>query len=102
MRRSVAALADAGFDGLVDDVWLDGEPAGYPELLERHRVWRVGLTASPGALDAREAGRGDRMEGLARARFPRVRVGMAYDLMLDTSGMSAEEAARRIAALARL
>ncbi|MCX8507800.1 MAG: hypothetical protein ORN49_02785, partial [Rhodobacteraceae bacterium] len=39
MRRTVATLAQQGFDPVVDDVWLDGAPADYASLLAGQRVW---------------------------------------------------------------
>jgi chloramphenicol 3-O phosphotransferase len=102
IQRSVAILADAGFDLVVDDVWLDGEPAVYADLLSGHRVWRVGLTAPLGILEAREVARGDRLPGLSRAQADRVHEGIAYDLMIDTSHTTSDEAARRIVMLAGL
>jgi len=102
MRRSVAALADAGFDLVVDDVWLEGEPADYAGLLRGHRVWRVGLTAPLAVLEDRERDRDDRALGLARAQLPLVHRDVAYDLTIDTAGVTAEDVARRIAALAGL
>ncbi|MCB2134656.1 MAG: hypothetical protein KDE08_01740 [Rhodobacteraceae bacterium] len=102
MRRLVAVLADAGFDLVVDDVWLDGEPADYAELLAGHRICRVGLTSPLDVPEAREAARGDRLPGLARAQIGRVHEGASYDLMIDLSQAGPEEAARRIVTLAGL
>lgn len=102
MRVSAAALADAGFDLVIDDVWLDGEPVEYQELLVAHRVWRVGLTAPLDLLEAREAGRPDRAPGLSRAQVGTIHHGVCYDLMMDMSITTPSEAARRIVAMAGL
>ncbi len=102
MQGTVAALAGQGFDLVVDDVWLNGEPADYAALLTGHEVWRVGLTAPIEVLEAREAARGDRTPGLSRAQVERAHKGVRYDLLLDMSTMTADEAADRIAALAGL
>jgi chloramphenicol 3-O phosphotransferase len=102
MRHAVAALAAAGLDLVVDDVWLEGDPPGYARLLAPFRVWRVGLTAPLEVLEAREAARGDRLPGLARDQADRVHRGVRYDMTLDTASLSPETAARRIAALAGL
>lgn len=99
MRRTVASLASRGFDIVVDDVWLDGEPADYATLLAGHDVWRIGLTAPIAVIEAREAMRGDRLRGLGRAQVERVHRGVRYDLLLDTSTVTVESAAARIAAL---
>jgi len=102
MRQTVAALAGIGFDLVVDDVWLSGEPADHAAHLQGHSVWRVGLTAPLRLLEAREAARGDRTPGLARAQWLRVHDGVRYDLMLDMSDLSPGAAAHRIVALADL
>jgi chloramphenicol 3-O phosphotransferase len=102
MRRTVAVLADAGFDVVVDDVWLDGEPEDYASLLSGHRVFRVGLTADLATLEAREAARGDRMPGLSRAQIGHVHTGVSYDLVIDMSATAPQEAARRIVELSGL
>lgn len=102
MRVMVADLAHRGFDLVVDDVWLDGEPADYATLLAGHQVWRVGLTAPLDVIEVREKARGDRMPGLGRAQVERVHRGVRYDLLIDMSDISADEAAQQIAALAGL
>ena len=102
MRATVADLAHRGFDLVVDDVWLDGEPADYATLLAGHQVWRVGLTAPLDVIEVREKARGDRMPGLGRAQVERVHRGVRYDLLIDMSDISADEAAQQIAALAGL
>jgi len=102
MRRTVAVLADAGFDVVVDDVWLEGEPADYATLLSGHRVFRVGLTADLATLEAREAARSDRQPGLSRAQIVRVHAGVSYDLVIDMSATAPQEAARRIMDLSGL
>ena len=102
MRATAADLAGRGFDLVVDDVWLHGEPEDYRALLLGHQVWRVGLTAPLAVIEARERTRGDRTPGLGRAQVERAHRGACYDLFLDTSTLTADEAARRIVALAGL
>ncbi len=99
MRASLAALARAGNDVLVDDVfvdpaWLDGwrrELDGLDWLL-------VGVLAPVEALEAREAARGNRIAGEARAQAGVVHQGVEYDLTVDTSTQSPEECARAVLA----
>lgn len=97
MRDAVAALATAGFDLVVDDVWLAGEPADYRRLLAGHRIWRIGLTAPLAVLEGRERARGDRLPGLSRAQIDLVHCGNRYDLFLDTGVLMPDEIARQIA-----
>jgi chloramphenicol 3-O phosphotransferase len=102
MRAALAAFARAGNDVLVDDVfidpaWLDGwrtELAGIEVLL-------VGVVAPVHVLEEREASRGNRIAGEARAQVDVIHDGIDYDLILDTSRQSPEECARSILAALR-
>lgn len=98
MRASVAALADAGNDLVVDEVLLDDGMADYERRLAGHRLIRVAVTAPLAVLEARERARGDRLIGLARWQVGRVHAGKSYDLRVDTAAGTAEECARRIVA----
>lgn len=98
MRRSVKALADAGLDLVVDDVWLQGnEQQAYEALLREHTVHFVGVYASLEACEARERARGDRDLGQARWQHARVHVNARYDLEVDTIEATPEKAAEIIA-----
>ncbi|MFN4186032.1 MAG: chloramphenicol phosphotransferase CPT family protein [Hyphomonas sp.] len=98
MRRSVRALADAGLDLIVDDVWLqDNEQDAYEALLREHTVHFVGVYASLEACEARERVRGDRDLGQARWQHSRVHVNARYDLEVDTTEASPELTAEVIA-----
>lgn len=95
MRRSVAALADAGLDIIVDDVWLGGgEQEAYEALLRAHKVWFVGLCTSLETCEAREKSRGDRDIGQARWQFSRVHQNTRYDLEVDATHSEPDDAAQ--------
>jgi len=96
MRRSVAALAEAGNDLIVDDVMLGDEMADYDALLTGFRVFKVGVFAPLDVLERREQARGDRLIGLARRQVDRVHAGRAYDLVVDSAALTAAECAERI------
>lgn len=96
MRRAVAALAAAGNELIVDDVYTAREAADYEALLAPYRVHRVGLFAPIEVLEARERARGDRVIGLARGQHATLHEGLSYDLELDTSRLTAKECAERI------
>ena len=99
MHRMVAALADAGLSVIVDHVLL--EPEWLPDLATRlaaHEVLFVGVRCPLNVVVAREAARKDRTIGQAAAHFDRVHVAGGYDLEVDTSRATAEEAASAIAA----
>jgi len=96
MRRAVAAMAEAGANVVIDDVFWDDELADYRSLLAAHDFKAVAVVAPLDVLERRERDRGDRAIGLARWQFDRVRPGEEYDLVVDTSGGSAEACAKRI------
>jgi chloramphenicol 3-O phosphotransferase len=99
MHRMVAGLADAGLSVIVDHVLL--EPAWLPDLARRlagHEVLFVGVRCPLDVVVAREAARKDRTIGQAAAHFERVHVAGGYDLEVDTSRSTAEQAASAIAA----
>lgn len=98
MRHAVAAMAGQGNNLIVDDVLMGDEQAEYDRLLAGFHVHWVGVFAPLDVLEARERDRGDRLIGLARWQFDRVHRGMRYDLEIDTSQLSPDEGARRIAA----
>lgn len=97
MRGAVAALADAGNDIIVDDVWMNnGEQDAYTRLLSGHTARFVGVHAQLEVLEAREIARGDRDVGVARWLLGRTHEGARYDLEVDTGRLDAEHAARRV------
>lgn len=98
MRRAVAALAADGLDVVVDDVFWGDELADYRTLLAPYAFHAVLLLAPLEALETREKARGDRHLGLARWQFAQIRPSAGYDLEIDTSQASADEAAVRIKA----
>lgn len=98
MRQAAAAMAAAGNNLIIDDVMIGaGESsADYRRLLAPYRLHWVGVHAPLDVLETRERQRADRMLGLARWQFPRVHAGMRYDLEIDTSRLSPQEAALSI------
>lgn len=94
MLGAVVALAEAGCDLVFDTVMDQEAMATCRRRLAAFDTVFVGLTAPLAAIEAREAGRGDRMIGLARAQFGRVHVGIDDDLTLEMDALSASAAAR--------
>ena len=97
MHRSVAALAEAGLSVIVDHVlletaWLD----------DARRCWApfdwslVGVRCPLAVVEQRERDRRDRTLGQAAAQFAIVHEDRAYDLEVDTSVLSPDDAAARI------
>lgn len=98
LHRTVSSLADAGLSVLVDHVLL--EPGWLPDLAQRlsgHDVLFVGVRCPLEVVVERERDRTDRTIGQAAAQFDVVHRAGGYDLEVDTSLLSADEAATIIA-----
>jgi chloramphenicol 3-O phosphotransferase len=95
-RRSIAALADEGWNVIADDVATAADWEGYRKCLGQHRLLTIKVHAPLGVLEERERTRGDRMAGLARDQWQRIHEGIAYDLDVDTGKLTPEAAARTI------
>jgi chloramphenicol 3-O phosphotransferase len=99
VRAALAAFARADNDVLVDDVFID--PAwleGWRTELADIDLLLVGVVAPLHVLEEREASRGNRIPGEARAQVELIHHGIDYDLTVDTSRQSPEECARSILA----
>jgi chloramphenicol 3-O phosphotransferase len=66
------------------------------EATESHRVLLVGLQCPPEVLRERERQRGDRREGLAEQQHATIHSLLDYDVVIDTSNLSPDDAAARI------
>jgi chloramphenicol 3-O phosphotransferase len=100
----VAAMARAGAPVIIDDVFLSGPgtQGRWRAALDGLDVLWVGVRCDPAVAEAREAARGDRTVGMARLQADAVHRGVAYDVEVDTSTRSADEAAATIAAAVSL
>ena len=99
MHATVAALAEAGLNVIVDHVVL--EPAWVDEMDRRWAgidVLRVGVRCPLEVLLERERERKDRTLGQAEAHFDVVHRWMRYDVEVDTSVLAPGEAVERIVA----
>ena len=68
------------------------------EATHGHRVLLVGIDCPLEVLRQREIARGDRRRGMAEQQARTIHTLVEYDLFIDTSTTSAEEAAARIVA----
>jgi chloramphenicol 3-O phosphotransferase len=96
-HRSLAALASAGNNLIVDDVLL--EPRWLREALEAlasHEVCFVGVRCPVDMAEARERARDDRIAGTARGQYNQVHAHGAYDVEVDTSILTPDACAERI------
>jgi len=85
-QRGAVAFADEGIDVIVDEVILDSVHRDDWRRLTTDRAahW-VGVQCDADEVDRREAERGDRPTGLARAQMASVHRSIDYDLELDTT-----------------
>ncbi|MGA7669073.1 MAG: AAA family ATPase [Nitrolancea sp.] len=97
-HHAVAALAEEGNNVIADELWthqwwLDD----WQDVLNGITWWPVMLTARAEVLAVREAHRGDRPAGLAQFDHARPVDPADFDLVLDTSDLTAAESATAIA-----
>lgn len=94
----VRQLLELGYDVIFDHAVT---ARYHAELLREatagHDVLLVGLDCPAEVLRERERSRGDRRVGLAEAQFGSIHSQLEYDVFLDTSTTSPEDAAARIA-----
>ena len=99
MHAAVAALADAGMNVIFDHVIL--QPGWVDEmrrLWATHDVLFVGVRCPLAVVMEREASRKDRTIGQAEAQFDVVHAWISYDVEVDTSELTPDQATTRILA----
>jgi len=98
--QGLAAMASAGALLILDEVLLTGG-AGQRRLQQALRgldvLW-AGVHCDPDVAASREAGRPDRIAGMARSQALAVHAGVAYDVQVDTAVCAAGACAQQIAA----
>jgi chloramphenicol 3-O phosphotransferase len=96
--RGIAAMARSGARVIVDEVFLGGPDSQlrWRTALEGLEVLWVGVRCAPEAAAAREAGRGDRVRGMAASQAEAVHRGVVYDLEVDTTGADPMSCARAV------
>jgi chloramphenicol 3-O phosphotransferase len=96
---SAAAIADGGYDVVVDTVFEREDcVATMHHWLGDRRRFLVGVTCPLEIIEAREQERANRPRGLARSQYTRVFHG-TYDLTLDTHALTTDECVDRLVAL---
>jgi chloramphenicol 3-O phosphotransferase len=97
MHRALAAYADAGNNVIVDYILYDSSwLKDLITALKDYTVYFIGLHAPIEVLEAREKGRGTSPAGHARSHYDVVHQPGTYDLELDMSSLSSEQAAEKI------
>ena len=96
----IAATARAGTGVILDDVFLGGSTSQQRvrAAFDGLRVLWVGVRCDPGVAAAREAGRGDRITGMAASQAHVVHRGVTYDVEVDTTTSSPVQCARAVLA----
>ncbi len=97
---SARALADNGFDVVVDTVFERAECLDIMgRALADQPYQLVAVTCPLDILESRELERGNRPAGLARGQHDRVMHAARYDLQVDTHAQSVEECVDRVISL---
>ncbi len=97
MRRAAATFAREGNNLIIDDLCLEPDYLwDYVRTLHGLDVLFVGLRCPPDVLMKREAERLGRFPGTAIRQDERVHQQAIYDLEIDTSEQSADQAAKAI------
>jgi chloramphenicol 3-O phosphotransferase len=100
LHRSVAALAQAGNNVIVDHLLRD--KGSLEECVEKwvgFDVLFVGVKCPLKVAEQREKERGNRNIGTARSQFEHVHAHGVYDIEIDTSKLTVDECVTRIIAL---
>lgn len=99
-RAAIGALVREGADIILDEVFLGAaeDQARWKQTLEGHRVLWVGVQCDIDVAAGREAARGDRKPNMARFQSAVVHQGVTYDIVIDTTNRSPEEAAEAVVA----
>ena len=98
--QGLAAIGRSGTGLIIDEVFLGGRFSQdrLAEALTDLAVMWVGVRCVPEVAASREQGRPDRIVGMARLQAERVHPGVRYDLVVDTTHVSAPECANSIVA----
>jgi chloramphenicol 3-O phosphotransferase len=96
----IATMARGGVGVIVDEVFLSGagSQVRLGQALVGLEVLWVGVRCDPAVASAREAGRPDRVPGMAASQAEIVHRGVNYDVEVDTTSTPARECAEHIMA----
>lgn len=97
MHKSIAALADEMNNVVVDYVLYDPDwLAHLVDTLYGYHVYLVGVKAPLDVIEQRERKRGTSPQGHGRAYYNTVHKQTEYDIIVDTSELTPQEAAQKI------
>jgi chloramphenicol 3-O phosphotransferase len=99
-RQSAMAYVEEGYDIIIDGILPFGDPVGVKDALDRYGAYRlcyVGVHCDLETLERRVSTRPDRDIGFARQQFQNLHKGQEYDIEIDTTSRTPEEAAELVA-----
>ena len=91
--QSAEALAANGHNLIIDIVTMPEQLAMLRETLSDYDLHTIGVKSDLAVTERRELARGDRKIGLARSQHADIHNGTVYDYEVDTSYITAAEAA---------
>jgi len=94
INRTFAAFAIAGNNIVVDYILYDHSwLTDLKNVLKKFKVYFIGVHAPLEVIEEREKKRGSRLLGHARSHYNTVHKNITYDLEIDTSKLTPEQAA---------
>lgn len=96
MMADIIQAAKEGENLIIDSVLSDEEHQKLLAELSECNVVQIGLKPPLEEVIRREAARGDRKNGLAKATYENFYLDKNFDLEIDTKVISGEEAAKKI------
>lgn len=96
LPESLAVWADHGCNLIIDDIFGGEQVTNYARVFAEYDALFVGVRCAAPVLDAREQARGDRKIGTARDMDRFCHAHGLYDIEVDTSECSPEQAAETV------
>ena len=99
-RQSASAYAEEGYDLIIDGILPYGDPDDLIDALGQYRAFRlcyVGVRCDLRTLENLVSARSDRGLDFARQQFQNLHEGQTYDVEVDTTNRTPDEAAEIIA-----
>lgn len=97
MHNTIQNLLNENFNLIIDEVlFADDDYHAYLNLLQGSRVYFIAVKPPLEITEQREKIRGGRMLGLARGLYDKVYQNKDFDMEIDTSCLTPEEAAQTI------
>ncbi|WP_087026492.1 chloramphenicol phosphotransferase CPT family protein [Thaumasiovibrio subtropicus] len=93
-HECVLGLLKSGCRLIIDNAWIEKQDKrNLRSLLSSFNAYYVGVKCDLSVCEQRELARGDRAIGLARHEYPLVHADMEYDIEVDTTDKTPQQAA---------